>query len=159
MGREQRAGPRGYVMDLAGSPPRPVTAVGVRRGLLSGDGRFVSGRAGDGDYYLYPTAAGGEARKVVGLDPREEPVQWSADGRFLYVRAADEISASTSGMVTKIYRLDPWSGRREILKEIVSSTSDRGGGIGSILISADGISMVYTHHSYASDLFLVEGLQ
>jgi hypothetical protein len=58
-----------------------------------------------------------------------------------------------------MHRLDPWTGRRELWKEIRPVNPLAGGTIGRILFSADGKTCVYTHHRFSSELFLVEGLK
>jgi serine/threonine protein kinase len=156
MGEAPGQGRRAWVQDLAGGKPRAITPSGVVTPLLSGDGRFLSAVASDGDLYVYPTD-GAAAYKVVGLHPGERHVQWTADGKFLYVRGEDPRAGEPA--ITRVYRLDPRTGRRELWKEIQPVNPSAGGAIGRILFSADGKICVYTHHRYSSELFLVEGLK
>ena len=125
---------------------------------LSGDGRFLCAVAPDGDWTLYSTETA-ETHKVVGILPGEEPTQWTADGKVLYVRGADELRPGETAITTRVYRLDPRTGRRELWKEIPPINPSGGGAIGTIFFSADGKTCVYTHHRYSSELFLVEGLK
>jgi hypothetical protein len=154
-------GRRPWVRDLAGGKTRVVTPRQVAMPVLSGDGRFFCARENDGVWYLYPTEATGttEGQKVVGLLPGETPTQWTEDGKFLYVRAGDELRPGEAAVTTRVYRLDPRTGRRELWKEIRPVNPSAGGAIGTIVFSADGKSCVYTHHRYTSELFLVEGLK
>jgi Tol biopolymer transport system component len=149
---------RVWVEDLGGGKPRAITPPGAGGVLLSGDGRFLSARASDGDWTLYSTETT-ETHKVLGLLPGDEPIQWTADGKFIYVRSADELRPGEPTGSTRVYRLDPRTGRRELWKEIRPVNPSSGGGIGTILFSADGKTCVYTHHRYSSELFLVEGLK
>ncbi len=149
---------RTWVQDLGGGKPRAVTPPGVGGLLLSGDGRFLSGRAADGGWYLYSTETS-ETRKIVGLNPGEEPIQWTADGKLLYVRRPDELRPGEPAMTTRVDRVDPRTGRREPWKQIRPLNPSGGGTIGTILFSANGKTCVYTSHHYSSDLFLVEGLK
>ena len=126
--------------------------------MLSGDGRFLCALAADGDWTLYSTETT-ETHKVVGLLPGEEPTQWTADGKLLYVRSADELRPGEPAITTRVYRLDPRTGRRELWKEIPPINPSGGGAIGTIFFSADGKTCVYTRHRYSSELFLVEGLK
>jgi len=158
MSQEHSGDRRAWVQDLGGGKPRAITPPSVGGVLLSGDGRFLSGRAADGDWHLYSTETT-ETHKIVGLLPGEEPVQWTADGKFIYVRGADALRPGELAANTRVYRLDPWTGRRELWKEIRPLNPSGGGGIGTILFSADGKTCVYTHHRYSSELFLVEGLK
>jgi serine/threonine protein kinase len=158
MAEDPVLGRRAWVQDLSGGKPRAVTPPGVSGPLLSGDGRFLCARAADGDCYLYSTETT-ETHKVVGLLPGEEPTQWTADGKLLYVRGADELRPGEPAITTRVYRLDPRTGRREPWKEIPPINPSGGGAIGAIVFSADGKTCVYTHHRYSSELFLVEGLK
>jgi hypothetical protein len=130
---------RAWVQDLDRGKPRAVTPPGTGGTLLSGDGRFLSARAADGDCYLYSTE--------------------TTDGKLLYVRSADEMRPGESAITARVYRLDPRTGRRELWKEISPINPSGGGAIGAILFSADGKACVYTRHRYSSELFLVEGLK
>jgi dipeptidyl aminopeptidase/acylaminoacyl peptidase len=153
-----QVGRRAWVKDLSGGKPRAFTPSGIVLPLLAGDGRFLCARAADDDWYLYSTETG-ESRKVVGLLPGESPTQWTADGKLLYVRSANEPHPGEPAMATHLHRLDPWTGRRELWKELRPVNPLTGGTIGRILFSADGKTCVYTHHRYTSELFLVEGLK
>jgi serine/threonine protein kinase len=149
---------RVFVQDLEGGIPRPVTPDGVGGVFLSPDGRFICARAVDGKHYFFSTETS-ETRKVAGIRPGEFPIQWTGDGKLLYVRAIEELRPGETLMTTRLYRLDPRSGRRELWKEIPPVNPSSGGAIGLILISADGRAVVYSHHRYTSELFVVEGLR
>jgi hypothetical protein len=150
---------RAWVQDLDGGKPRAITPPGVGGCLMSGDGRFLCARAVDGNWYLYRTEERAEdPLPVLGLLPGDEPTQWTPDG-LLYVRSADAVRPEEAAIVARVYRLDPRTGRRELWKEIPPVNPLAGGGIGTILFSADGKTCVYTHHRYSSELFLVEGLK
>jgi len=152
------SGRRAFVQDLAGGKPRAVTPPGYQGILMSGDGRFLSAYAPNGDFYFYSTETA-EAHKGVGLLAGEELLQWSADGKFVYVRGQDELRPGESAFTTRVYRVDPRTGQRELWKEIAPVNPSSGGTIGDIFFSGDGKSCVYTHHRYSSELFLVEGLK
>ncbi len=96
--------------------------------------------------------------RAAGILPGEEPIRPTADGR-LYVRGADELRPGETLMTTRVYRLDPFTGQRELWKEIPPVNPRAGGGISSILFSADGKICVYTHHQYSVELILAEGLK
>ena len=148
---------RVWVQDLATGKRRAVTPEGVRRPALSADGRTFCAVDGAGSWNLYPVDSG-EPQKVVGLSRGEEPFDWTHDGRLLYVRGSDEPSPAGS-VSARVFRLDPWTGRRELWKEIPPISPTTGGGIGTIAFSDDGKVCIYTHHRYSSDLFLAEGLR
>jgi hypothetical protein len=134
-----------------------VTPEGVRRPVLVGDGRFICARAPDFEWYLYPTESG-EPRKAAGILPGEEPIHSAPNGE-LYVRGADELRPGESVMTTRVHRVDPWTGRRELWREIPPANPRTGGGISTIIPSADGKAYVYTHYRYSVELVLAEGLK
>jgi Tol biopolymer transport system component len=158
MAEHPTQGRRAWVQELDGGKPRAFTPPGIATPLLSSDGRFLCAIAADGAWYVYSTETA-KSYKVVGLLPGERPTQWTADGNLLYVRSANELRPGESAITTRVHRLDPRTGRRELWKEIRPINPSAGGAIGRILFSADGKTCVYTHHRYSSDLFLVEGLK
>jgi hypothetical protein len=136
---------------------RPVTPESTFRGLVSPDGRFASALGTDRVYRVYPIEGGGEGKEIAGLLPGEEPIQWSRDGRTLFLRASG--GPGPDAPLERIDRLDPWSGRRELFRDLPALDVPGGGGVGSIRISADEKTVVYTHLQYPSELFLLEGVK
>ena len=130
---------RVFVQDIEGGKPRAVTPPGVGGVFLSPDGHFLCAGAVDRNWYLYSTETS-ETRKVVGLLEDDYPTQWTGDGKLLYVRGAQELRPGETAMTTRVYRLDPRTGTRELWKEIAPVNPSVGGAIGEILISADGIN-------------------
>ena len=157
MGTAKGQGRRLWVRDIDGTKARAVTPEGTFRGLISPDGRFASALGPGRRYRIYPTE-GGEPSEMKGLLPGEEPIQWSSDGRSLFVRGADEV-VTMDAPLARVYRLDPWSGRRELFREIPSLDPSAGGGVGRVRISADEKTLVFTHYRFPSELFLIEGLR
>jgi hypothetical protein len=149
---------RVFIQDLEGGRPRPVTPHGVGGVFLSPDGRFLCAIAPDGNWHFYSTESS-EGQKVLGLLPGEYPTQWTGDGKFLYVRGAEALRPGEAVMRTRVYRLDPRTGRRDLWKELQPVNPSSGGAIGEIFFSADGKTSVYTHYRYTSELYVVEGLR
>jgi eukaryotic-like serine/threonine-protein kinase len=151
--QEKGQGPRVYVQDLEGGKPHPISPEGVRinRGTspLSPDGKLVVGNRGPGKASLYPLE-GGEARPIAGLEEAERPVQWSADGRSLYVH-------SPRGIPNKVWLLDPASGKRSLFKEIQAGEPVLG--LPLLLLARDGKSYVYGTWRSQSELYVIEGLR
>ena len=150
---------RVWVQDLDGGPPRAVSPEHTSRPVLTGDGRFLCARGPDFVWRLYPSDGKGEAAAVAGLLPGEEPIRATPDGKWLYVRGADELRLGESIMTTRVYRLDPHSGQRELWKEIPPASPRSGGAISTILFSEDGKTCVWTHMRYTTELVLAEGLK
>jgi Tol biopolymer transport system component len=145
--------PRVYIQDLEGGKPRPISPEGVRirRGTspLSPDGKLVVGIQGRGKASLYPLE-GGEARPIAGLEEADRLVQWSADGRSLYVHRQP-------GIPNKIWLLDLASGKRSLFKEI--QPGEPVAGLPLLLLTRDGRSYVYGTSRTLSELYVVEGLR
>jgi hypothetical protein len=75
------------------------------------------------------------------------------------VRGADELRPGEALMTTRVYRLDPGTGVRELWKEIFPLNPRTGGAVSTIRFSADGKTCVYTHRQFSTKLLLAEGLK
>jgi DNA-binding winged helix-turn-helix (wHTH) protein/WD40 repeat protein len=144
-GREGRL----YVLDAAGGPLRPITAEMTGIGVVSPDGKWVATIGHDG-HFLYPVD-GGERRPFPGPGPDDWPVQWSADGKAVYLRREGELPLP-------VMRVDVATGRADVWKTLMPAD---GAGVIWVdpLLTADARGYVYTYHRLLSDLYLVEGLR
>jgi DNA-binding beta-propeller fold protein YncE len=82
----------------------------------------------------------------------EQPVQWSADGKSVYVYRPGDLPA-------KISRLDLATGQRVMWKDLVPADPAGVSQIGPIVLTPTGNAYVYGYHRTLSDLYLVEGLR
>jgi len=144
-----------FVQSLEGGDPMPLTPEGFflrpSTNLVTPDGKFVLGRRPGGGASLFSVErGGGEARPVAGLDADDWPVQWSQDGRFLYVH-------QRRGVPNKVWQLDPASGKKTPWLEI--RPGERVEQVGSLLMTRDGKSYVYGAERVLSELYLIEGLR
>jgi Tol biopolymer transport system component len=146
---------RCYVQDLAGGVPRPVTPEGVEatkwKLLVSRDGRYIAAQGPTKKVALYPID-GGSPRPIPGIVVGDDPVQWSADERFLYVRAAGDFPAM-------VYRLDTTTGNRDLWKAIGPQDPAGVRGVGKVLMTADASTYVYSYWRSLNELFLAEGIK
>jgi eukaryotic-like serine/threonine-protein kinase len=154
----QGCGPRSYVQDVSTGQMHPITGEDVIALMVSPDGKQLLTWAPDGDpdgrYYLSPMD-GTRPTPIPGLGPGEMPIQWSADGRAIYVRGSSDFDSN-------IYRIDLSGRRRELWKEIVPDPFGLIGvevKPGGVKITPDGKSYIYTYWTSIQDLFLVEGLK
>ncbi len=154
-GAEPGHRPRTYAQDLDGGPPRPVTPEGMTGTLLSPDGKLIAALDRYGEYYLCPVA-GGEPRAIEGLAEGDGLLQWSGDGRVLFVRGAGDL-------ILKILKLDLSSGRRQLWKELTPPDPAAVIGLATdpnqVRLTPDGKSYVYTSWTFPSELYLVQGLK
>ncbi len=154
-GSEAGLPPRTYVQDIDGGSPRPVTPKGMAGALLSPDGKLVAAVDRYGEFYLCPLN-GGEPRPLEGTVEGDTLLQWSSDGKSLFVRGAQEDAVTIS-------RLDLSTGRRQLWKKL--RPPDPVGMIGfgydpgQIRLTPDGKSYVYTYYTLLDELYVVDGLK
>jgi len=155
-GREPGRGWRYYIQEVDGGAPRPITPEGTSSGavypiILSPDGKFVVAYA-EQKAFMYPVEGSESPRPILGLEPEDTVIRWSADGRTLLVARTEELPM-------KVHRLDPVTGRKELLKEITPADPAGIFWPNEIRITPDGKWYVYKLQRFLSDLYLVEGLK
>jgi len=156
-GREPGRGWRYYIQDVEGGGPRPFTPEGTTSGavyaiMISTDGKFVVGINAEQKALIYPVERGASPRPILGLDPEDVVIRWGADGHSLLVERTGE-------MPIKVYRLDPSTGHKELLKEITPADPAGIFWPNEITMTPDGKWYVYKLNRFLSDLYLVEGLK
>jgi Tol biopolymer transport system component len=146
---------RSYVQDTETGEVRQITEEGTVALRVSPDGKSIVALDPDGRYYIHPLD-GTAPSLIPGLESDDEPIQWSADGRAIYVRGSGDFR-------TKIYKVEIANGRRRLWKEIVPSSSVGLIGLeakpGGILITPDGKACVYTYWTVLQELMLMDGLR
>jgi hypothetical protein len=139
-----------YLVDAAGHA-RAISPDGVREYAahpVSPDGKWVVGFVEEGQWRLVPTR-GGEMVTVAGMQPTERIAQWTDDGHVLVWNSI--------GVPGKVARLDPWTGAREAVREIVPPTGNVAG-IRKLYTSRDGATYAYSVLVRRETLYLGEGL-
>jgi len=152
-GNEPGHGTRLYVQDLAGGKPRPITPEGVSIifTTVSPDGKSVVATGPDRRLAIYPIETG-EPRPVPGLDPDDVPVQWTPDGKALYVYRP-------SAPPLRVEKVDVATGRRTLWKEMSPSDPSGVDQVGPIVVAPDESSYVYSYRRGLDELFLATGLR
>jgi Tol biopolymer transport system component len=150
-----------YVQAVDGGKPRALSPEGIggeieglRGGIaVSPDGRLVAAVAPDRKIALYPVD-GGEPHPVPGATVGERPLQWSADGRSLYVSRPRELFSPAH-----VFRLDIETGKRLLWKEL--RPEDPAGFVAAthVCITPDGKFYAYDYLSVLSDLYVAVGLR
>jgi serine/threonine protein kinase len=142
-----------YIYDLASGKSEAVTPEGVDGNafFVSPDSQWIAGIGPDRKGYLYPVG-GGEPRLIPGLNPGEQPITWSSDGRSLYIYQPGELPASVN-------RLDIRTGQRTLWKQLLPSDPAGVETIGPILMTPDARTCIFGYHRMLADLYLVEGLK
>jgi Tol biopolymer transport system component len=151
VGHEPGRPSRVFVQDFAGGAARPVTPEGVVARLLSPDGASLVTKTPEG-LALTPLE-GGPSRPIPGLKPGDRPLQFTADGRSLFLRSdAREFPA-------RVFRLDVATGRREVWKELMPGDPAGITLLSPSAISEDGKTVLFSCFRSLSDLYLAEGLK
>ncbi|HEY1272509.1 MAG TPA: hypothetical protein VGF08_11015, partial [Terriglobales bacterium] len=152
-GNEPGQGVRLYVYDLATNKSQPITQAGVNGTafVISPDSQEVAGIGPDHKGYLYPVA-GGEPRLIAGLNPGEQPITFSGDGKSLYIYQPGELPA-------RVDRLEVQTGKRTLWRQLMPTDPAGVENIGPILMTPDAKTCVFGYHRMLADLYLVEGLK
>ena len=150
-GRETDHGPRIYVQDVQTGLVRAISPDNATTvGLATPDGRFVIGRAA-ATHFLYPVDGGAPVPfPVMGAD--DVALQWSSDGRLLYVWRR-------TTWPPVVDRVDVSTGRREAWKTIQPADPVGVDSIIRILVTPDGKAYCHDYVRFLSELFVVEGLK
>jgi len=155
-GRESRDVQRTYIQDADGGDPRPVTPSGYVGMALSPDGHTLVTVDRYGEYYLCSTEPSSVPRPLAGYRDGDVPLQWSADGRFLFIREAGNLGL-------RIFRLELSTGIRRFWKELAppdpSVLIDIGSDPGQIRLTADGRAYAYTYWTFEGELYMAQGLK
>jgi hypothetical protein len=121
--------------------------------LVSPDEKLLAGITSSGDYVLGPID-GGNTRPIRGALPGDELIQWSSDGRSLYV-------CQPGGAALEFFRVDLATGRREPWKSV--EPADTIGMIGiqgtAVHMTPDGRSVAYSYWKTLTELYLVDNLK
>src|SRR5207244_3946910 len=148
------------IQSVEGGPPRAMTperlmidAAGPGYNLvISPDGRFDLIGGAHMPCYVYPLS-GGAPHLLPGILPNEQPIQWSPNGREVFV------SSELSKFPCRISRLDLATGHRVPWTSVTPSDPAGVLGLSSIHITPDGRSYAYGLARRLSDLQLVDELK
>jgi eukaryotic-like serine/threonine-protein kinase len=154
-GSEAGHAARCYVQDLAGGSRKPVTPEGVFSFIvthpISPDGKWIVANDPTGKTVVYP-ADGGEGHEVPGVAANDLVARWASDSRSLFVYRRREVPL-------KVYRVDAFTGQRQLWKEF--SVSDRTGfsGFSWFQITPDGRYYAYVYGRSMSELYIGNGVK
>ncbi len=144
---------RSYIQDIAGGAPMPFADEGLRAELVSPDGREIAGSTEEGLPLIFPVEGGGRARSIDGVEPGESLVQWSGDGKALFVRGSSEPPLV-------LYRVDLATGKRERWKEFSPADSagflEFGSGPKGVRVTPDGRFYAYTLWAASARLLVTD---
>ncbi|HYX22495.1 MAG TPA: hypothetical protein VFA98_16745, partial [Thermoanaerobaculia bacterium] len=152
-GNEPGHGTRLYIQDLAGGKPRAITPEGVSIifATTSPDGKSIVATGPDRRLAIYPIESG-EPRPVPGLDSEDVGVQWTADGKALYVYRP-------SAPPLRVEKVDVATGKRTLWKELSPADPSGVDQVGPIVIGPDESSYMYSYRRGLDELYLATGLR
>jgi hypothetical protein len=150
----QGHGPRVYVRDVSGGPPRPLTREGVRirTSYLLTNGKLAAVQDADRRWWLYPVD-GGEPRPLPGGEPGDVVVRFDSTGSAVFVAKGGPV------LPLRIDRLELPSGKRTFWKEITPADPTGVTEINGVHLTPDGKGYCYNYMRALSRLYLVEGLR
>jgi eukaryotic-like serine/threonine-protein kinase len=155
-GRESADVRRTYVQDVDGGDPRPVTPEGFVGLAMSPDEQTLATVDRYGEFYLCSPGEPADPRPLAGYRDGDVPLQFSADGRRLFVR-------ESGNLALRILTLEIATGAREFWKELVPPDPavlvDIGTDPGQIRLTPDGRSYAYTYWTFEGELLVAQGLK
>jgi hypothetical protein len=105
---------------------------------------------------LYPVD-GSPGAPVRGGTAQDEPLRWTSDGRWLFVRRTPAFQPNTTR--AWIDRIEIAAGKREPWKELTPGDPAGVSKIWTVHITPDGKSYMYAFDSRLGDLYLADGLR
>jgi hypothetical protein len=152
LGRQPGRRPQLFVFDLEREALAPVSPEGIAtpRVAIAPTGESVAVGAPEGGLLVYDVA-GGAPRSVPGGTVGERPIQWTRDGRHVYVVVREEL-------LSRVSRVELSTGRRETVLELTPPDPAGIVHVGSHLLTPDARAYVYSYIRFMHDLFLLEGL-
>jgi DNA-binding winged helix-turn-helix (wHTH) protein/Tol biopolymer transport system component len=142
---------RNWVQDSTGGKPLPITPEGTVGKWVSPDGKLLVAADPVQKFWLYPTD-GGKPKALSGIEPEEETIRWSADGKNLFVANYGIIPAP-------VYQIEVITGRRKLVYNLAPSDAAGLWDIDPILLTPDGKSYVYSDYKILSDLYVARGMR
>lgn len=151
LGQETGKAWRTYVVDVTTGKVEPLTPDGVKGYAMTADGRFLAAfDVSAKSWSLYPTE-GGDPQPIPAVKESEMPIQFSADGRSLYVRELTQFPV-------RLFRINLATSVREPIAELMPKDQT---GVKpyprSVLVTPDGRAYAYSYQRVASELYLLEG--
>jgi len=141
---------RGFLLDIEGGKPRPVTPEGIAAFRISPDGHYVAAHGANASLVLCSMDTGVVA-PIPGIEPGDTSAQWSADSKALYVYHFGEMPA-------RIFRLHIHTGKRTLVRELEPSQHAGVVSIAPIVMSPDATRFAYSYYQNLSTLYVISGL-
>jgi len=95
---------------------------------------------------------GSPPKALSGVQPLERPIEWSEDGKAVFVFTRGVLPAP-------IIRIDLETGERKIVREITPSDPTGVGGLTVARMALDGSAIAYSFPQSMGDLYVIGGLK
>jgi hypothetical protein len=129
--------------------------------LTTPDGQFVLGSS-DGQQLLF-SVDGKRSQVLPFLSSDDSPLQWTPDGRFLYVLHASPWSDTNAQiyqtMEARIDKVEAATGRRTLWKTIKPADPVGLEAINQVFVTPDGATYCYGYLRALMDLFVIDGVK
>jgi eukaryotic-like serine/threonine-protein kinase len=141
---------RSYLVDISSGKISPATDEDVSAVLPSPDGAWLAGTSADHKLKLFPVG-GGAGRVVATFDADEQSMQWSADGKYIYMYRSGEIPLN-------VLKVAVATGKQTPVRQLIPA--DRAGvvSIAPAIGNAQGTEFAYSYYQMLSVLYVISGL-
>ena len=146
-----------FVQSIDSGAPRAISSKTLEGTLVSPDGKWILAFPSEPGalWSLYPID-GGESRPIPGLGLNFGPVQWSSDGKELFVAESSAFFRVTS---LKVWRLTVETGEKRLWRTLGADDPSGVVTMRSVKMTPDGNVYFYRLSRSLSDLYVVEGLK
>jgi len=152
----------GYIQDVPDGTPQPITPRAVNlipTAAMVRDDHSVLGLAGAEDRWAVYSLNGAAPQVIPGLTGRDIPIQWSPDGRYLYVSPYLRPGVPPPPAFD-VFRVEVANGHRTLWKSLQPQNPLGVESInGTFVMTRDGGTYCYSYVRRVGDLFVVEGLK
>jgi hypothetical protein len=160
-GFQRGEGLRGFVQEVPGGEPRPITPTLANTGapgVLSPDAKWVAGTINTpaGNRHLLFPVDGGEPQPIPGVRPDFVPIQWTPDGAEIYARQWVPFEQKLESHIVRVSlrtgRQTPW--------RIVRVSDPAGTGFPrGVIMTRDARAYTYNYPQTLQDLYVARGLR
>jgi hypothetical protein len=155
-GSEAGAGVRLWTQNVEDGPPTPIGREGLwvppYSQTISPDGASALALGLDGQMWQVPLSGGGEPRVISGVEKGDIPIRWAADGRSFYLFQERSLPAA-------IYRFELATGVKELIRTVTPADVTGVARLGTIQLTPDARSFVYSYSQTLSDLYLLANVR
>jgi Tol biopolymer transport system component len=152
-GIEAGHGGRDYLIDVGSGDSKPITPEGIVGTRLSPDDKYVAVLGPDRKRGIWPLEGGG-FRAIPGLEAKDLVIDWTSDGKSVYVAPTKMGSRSM-----QVFRADVQTGRMEPWRTFGDAAGAEGAHVVAPHLSSDGNGYAYLYVRVLSEAYVVTGLR